>query len=103
MQHDQADEELRGSPALTVRPLPWTCRTWNSISGGRRQRLLARHLHLQDAVCGAAFDKEQQVWLQFEGVNASAKVTLNGVEIARHDGGYTLPRGCRRCWPTAMS
>ena len=30
--------------------------TWNNIDGpGRRQRLLARHLHLQDAVCGARF------------------------------------------------
>ena len=34
----------------------------------------------------------QQVWLQFEGVNASAKVTLNGVEVARHDGGYSTFR-----------
>ena len=40
-----------------------------------------------------AFDKNtQQVWLQFEGVNASAKVTLNGVEAARHDGGYSTFR-----------
>ena len=40
-----------------------------------------------------AFDKTtQQVWLQFEGVNASAKVTLNGIEICRHDNGYATFR-----------
>ena len=40
-----------------------------------------------------AFDKAtQQVWLQFEGVNASAKVTLNGIEICRHDNGYATFR-----------
>ena len=40
-----------------------------------------------------AFDKAtQQVWLQFEGVNASAKVTLNGIEICCHDNGYATFR-----------
>ena len=40
-----------------------------------------------------AFDKNtQQVWLQFEGVNASAKVVLNGTEICRHDNGYATFR-----------
>ena len=40
-----------------------------------------------------AFDAEtQQVWLQFEGVNASAKVVLNGHEVMTHDGGYSTFR-----------
>mgnify|MGYP004591726177 FL=1 len=40
-----------------------------------------------------AFDeKTQQVWLQFEGVNASAKVILNGTEVCRHDNGYSTFR-----------
>jgi len=34
----------------------------------------------------------QQVWLQFEGVNASARVTLNGTEVMTHDGGYSTFR-----------
>ena len=34
----------------------------------------------------------QQVWLQFEGVNASAKVTLNGQPVIHHDGGYSTFR-----------
>ena len=39
------------------------------------------------------FDAQsQEVWLQFDGVNASAKVILNGKEIARHNGGYSTFR-----------
>ena len=34
----------------------------------------------------------QQVWLQFEGVNASAEVILNGKTVATHDGGYSTFR-----------
>ena len=32
---------------------------------------------------------QQQVWLQFEGVNASAAVLLNGQPLCTHDGGYS--------------
>ena len=35
-----------------------------------------------------AFAPEERVYLQFDGVNASAKVTLNGVVVMTHDGGY---------------
>ena len=34
----------------------------------------------------------QQVWLQFEGVNASAAVLLNGQQLCTHDGGYSTFR-----------
>ncbi len=34
----------------------------------------------------------QQVWLQFEGVNASADVLLNGQQLCTHDGGYSTFR-----------
>ena len=34
----------------------------------------------------------QEVWLQFEGVNSSAKVLLNGKNICSHDGGYSTFR-----------
>ncbi|MGN0707883.1 MAG: glycoside hydrolase family 2 protein [Faecalibacterium sp.] len=45
------------------------------------------------AFAAPAFDPAgQQVWLQFEGVNASARVFLNGVEICTHDGGYSTFR-----------
>ena len=45
--------------------------------------------------CFAAPDFDpaaQQIWLQFEGVNASAAVTLNGEPVGRHDGGYSTFR-----------
>lgn len=39
------------------------------------------------------FDREnQRVYLEFAGVNASAKVILNGKEIMTHDGGYSTFR-----------
>ena len=39
------------------------------------------------------FDKEsQRVYLEFAGVNASARVVLNGREMAVHDGGYSTFR-----------
>lgn len=34
----------------------------------------------------------QQVWLQFDGVNASAEVLLNGKPVCKHDGGYSTFR-----------
>ena len=38
------------------------------------------------------FSPEERVYLQFEGVNASAKVILNGDTLATHDGGYSTFR-----------
>ena len=35
---------------------------------------------------------QQQVWLQFEGVNASAAVLLNSQQLCTHDGGYSTFR-----------
>ena len=34
----------------------------------------------------------QQVWIQFDGVNASAHVVLNGCPVCNHDGGYSTFR-----------
>lgn len=34
----------------------------------------------------------QQVWIQFDGVNASAHVLLNGSPVCNHDGGYSTFR-----------
>ena len=47
----------------------------------------------QTTFAAPAYDKAaQQVWLQFEGVNASAVVTLNGKAVCSHDGGYSTFR-----------
>ena len=68
--------------------------TWNNIDGQDGGNDYWRGTCIYKTQFTApAFDKDtQQVWLQFEGVNASAKVTLNGVEAARHDGGYSTFR-----------
>ena len=68
--------------------------TWNNIDGQDGGNDYWRGTCIYKTRFAApAFDQNtQQVWLQFEGVNASAKVTLNGVEVARHDGGYSTFR-----------
>ena len=33
-----------------------------------------------------------QVYLEFQGVNASAKIIVNDKEVCRHDGGYSTFR-----------
>ena len=68
--------------------------TWNNIDGQDGGNDYWRGICIyKTRFAVPAFDKNtQQVWLQFEGVNASAKVTLNGVEAARHDGGYSTFR-----------
>ena len=68
--------------------------TWNNIDGQDGGNDYWRGTCIYKTRFAApAFDKNtQQVWLQFEGVNASAKVTLNGVEVTRHDGGYSTFR-----------
>lgn len=38
------------------------------------------------------FDQNQRVYLQLHGVNASAKVLLNGNHVCGHDGGYSTFR-----------
>ncbi len=38
------------------------------------------------------FGENQRVYLEFDGVNASARVNLNGKEVATHDGGYSTFR-----------
>ena len=46
----------------------------------------------------------QEVWLQFEGVNSSAKVLLNGRNICTHDGGYSTSVSISpTCWQKTTS
>ena len=79
--------------------------TWNNIDGQDGGNDYWRGTCIYKTQFTApAFDKNtQQVWLQFEGVNASAKVTLNGVEPATTAATPPSARMSRRCWPTAMS
>ena len=68
--------------------------TWNNIDGQDGGNDYWRGTcTYKTRFAAPAFDaKTQQVWLQFEGVNASAKVVLNGHEVMTHDGGYSTFR-----------
>ena len=75
----------------TVVTLP---HTWNNIDGqdgGNDYKRCA--CTYRTAFDTPEFDAATQcVYLQFEGVNSSAQVSLNGTEVCRHDGGYSTFR-----------
>ena len=68
--------------------------TWNNIDGQDGGNDYWRgsctyRIHF----AAPAFDPAaQQVWLQFEGVGDSAKISLNGTEVTSHDGGFSTFR-----------
>ena len=68
--------------------------TWNNIDGQDGGNDYWRgSCTYRTHFAAPAFDPAaQQVWLQFEGVGDSAKVSLNGTEIANHDGGFSTFR-----------
>ena len=68
--------------------------TWNNIDGqdGGNDYWRGTCTYTMQFAAPAYDAETQQVWLQFEGVNASARVTLNGQEVMRHDGGYSTFR-----------
>ena len=68
--------------------------TWNNLDGQDGGNDYWRGtLTYEKDFAAPAFDKQtQQVYLEFRGVNASAKVTLNGQVVATHDGGYSTFR-----------
>ena len=78
-----------GSTAAVVLP-----HTWNAKDGQDGGNDYWRGTcTYSTAFAAPAFDAaSQQVWLQFEGVNSSAKVLLNGRTICAHDGGYSTFR-----------
>ena len=68
--------------------------TWNNIDGQDGGNDYRRGTCLYEKQFPApVFDEETQcVYLEFHGVNASAKVELNGTPIMTHDGGYSTFR-----------
>lgn len=68
--------------------------TWNAKRRtGWRKWLLQRNLPLWENIWKPEFDPEaEEVYLEFLGVNASSDVTVNGKELAHHDGGYSTFR-----------
>ena len=67
--------------------------TWNSIDGqdGGNDYWRGTCVY-QKTFPKPEFGAEQRVWLEFRGVNASAKVELNGAAVGAHDGGYSTFR-----------
>ncbi len=68
--------------------------TWNSVDGqdggNDYKRCTCRY---ERRFPRPDFDPEtEEVWIAFHGVNASAKVTLNGQSVCTHDGGYSTFR-----------
>ncbi len=68
--------------------------TWNALDGQDGGDDYKRGTcSYETEVKAPEYDKEtERVYLQFHGVNASAKVVLNGKEVITHDGGYSTFR-----------
>ena len=66
--------------------------TWNSVDGQGRA-----DYYRGSCVYGKSFKKpevsaDERIYLEFQGVNSSARVILNGTEVMSHDGGYSTFR-----------
>jgi len=67
--------------------------TWNAKDGQDGGNDYRRGTCVYDVkVKKPAFEANERVYLQFHGVNASAKVTLNDTVVITHDGGYSTFR-----------
>lgn len=67
--------------------------TWNNLDGQDGGNDYRRGLGVYSRkVAKPEFSKEERVYLQFHGVNASAKVFLNEKCVCTHDGGYSTFR-----------
>ncbi len=68
--------------------------TWNNIAGqdgGNDYKRGSCKYELSFPAPAFEADK-QEVWLEFDGVNSSAKVSLNGKDVCTHEGGYSTFR-----------
>ena len=67
--------------------------TWNNIDGQDGGNDYWRGACVYEKTFAKpALDPDQRLYLEFQGVNASAKVELNGKEVGAHDGGYSTFR-----------
>ena len=68
--------------------------TWNNIDGQDGGNDYKRgSCTYEHAFPAPKFDAEnEEVWLEFDGVNSSATVTLNGQSVCTHEGGYSTFR-----------
>ena len=67
--------------------------TWNALDGQDGGNDYKRGTCIYDVeVNKPEFNEDERVYLQFHGVNASAKIKLNDVLVTTHDGGYSTFR-----------
>ena len=67
--------------------------TWNNIDGQDGGNDYYRGTCIYEKNFSSPdYSPEQRVYIEFNGVNASAKVILNGHEVVTHDGGYSTFR-----------
>ena len=67
--------------------------TWNNLDGQDGGNDYFRGTCTYETTFLApSFGARDRVYLQFDGVNSSARVVLNGVEVMTHDGGYSTFR-----------
>ena len=67
--------------------------TWNAIDGQDGGNDYWRGTCVYEtAFPRPEISADERVYLEFQGVNASAKVVLNGAEVGSHDGGYSTFR-----------
>ena len=68
--------------------------TWNALDGqdGGDDYRRGTCIYQKQFVCPEFDRNTQRVYLEFRGVNASAKVLLNGKPVMEHDGGYSTFR-----------
>ena len=67
--------------------------TWNALDGQDGGNDYYRGTCTYEKTFAAPqYSEQERVYLEFQGVNASAKVTLNGKPIMEHDGGYSTFR-----------
>ena len=68
--------------------------TWNAVDGQDGGNDYYRGTcHYSTTFAAPDFDsKTQRVYLEFQGVNSSAEVELNGQKVMSHDGGYSTFR-----------
>ena len=67
--------------------------TWNNLDGqdGGNDYYRGTCVYEKD-FAAPIYGENERVYLQFDGVNASAKVVLNGKTVMTHDGGYSTFR-----------
>ena len=67
--------------------------TWNSVDGQDGGNDYWRGTCVYEKTfLRPELEADERVYLEFRGVNASAKVELNGAEVGTHDGGYSTFR-----------